>query len=201
MDEASTALMVERVRGGDEQAFAELVRRHETTLLRYARGLLGRGGAFEDAVQDAFLKLARNPPRLAVEEPANEHKLLGRWLLQVTRNHCMDWMRAERRRRRREGERALPDAAATASSGLDTLEAKDARAAVESHLAALPETQREVLVLRLLGDKSYREIAAVTGKSIGTVGWLISRGLQRLASELDPALDPQSSPALARRTS
>ncbi len=198
MDEPSTTLLVERVRGGDEQAFAELVRRHETALLRYARGLLGPGGAHEDVVQDAFLKLARTPPRLAVEGPKAEHARLGRWLLQVTRNHCMDWMRAERRRKRREVERAVPEATA---GGLDTLEAKDSRQVVESYLFALPDTWREVLVLRLLGDKSYQEIAELTGKSVGTVGWLISRGLQRLSAELGPVLEPEGRGALARRGS
>ena len=199
MDQPSTATLVEQVRDGGEQAFAELVRRHESALLRYARGLIGpMGGAHEDVVQDAFLKLARNPPRLAVEGPEIEHARLGRWLLQVTRNHCMDWMRAERRRKRREVERAVPEATA---GGIDTLESKDSREVVEGYLLALPDTQREVLVLRLLGEKSYREIAEVTGKSVGTVGWLISRGLQRLASELGPALAPEMDGELARRSS
>ena len=110
----------------------------------------------------------------------------------------MDQMRAERRRRRREAERAVPEATA---GGLDTLEAKDSRQVVESYLFALPDTQREVLVLRLLGDRSYREIAELTGKSVGTVGWLISQGLQRLAAELGPVLDAEAAPQLARRPS
>ena len=39
-------------------------------------------------------------------------------------------------------------------------------------LAPLAPEQREVLVLRLLGERCYKEIAEITGKKIGTVGWL-----------------------------
>ncbi len=45
-----------------------------------------------------------------------------------------------------------------------------------------------MLVLRLLGEKSYREIADITGKKVGTVGWLISVGLKALSQELEPLL-------------
>jgi DNA-directed RNA polymerase specialized sigma24 family protein len=43
-----------------------------------------------------------------------------------------------------------------------------------------------VLVLRLFDDKSYAEIAAITGRKVGTVGWLISVGMKALAEELSP---------------
>ncbi len=99
----------------------------------------------------------------------------------------MDLMRSETRRKRREEDVAAHESAVRpADGGLSALEAKDTRAAVESSLGALPQDQREVLVLRLLGEKSYREIAEITGKKIGTVGWLISVGLKGLASELAP---------------
>lgn len=196
MDVPSTASLLEQVRDGSERAFDALVRRHEATLLCYARGLLGAGGAYEDAVQDAFWKLARNPPRLAREHPELEHQRLGRWLLQVTRNHCMDWMRAEKRRRRREADCAVPEATL---GGIDALEVLDSSRVVEAHLEALPEAEREVLVLRLLAEKSYREIAEVTGRPVGTVGWLISQGLQRLATQLAPVLGHEPGQTVIRR--
>ena len=55
-------------------------------------------------------------------------------------------------------------------------------------IAALPTDQREVLAVRLFEEKSYREIADVTGKKVGTIGWLISEGLQALAGRLGPVL-------------
>ena len=70
------------------------------------------------------------------------------------------------------------------------------REAVETSLGKLPADQREVLVLRLLGERSYREIAQITGRKIGTVGWLVSVGLKALGRDLAPILDtfsPESS--------
>ena len=45
-------------------------------------------------------------------------------------------------------------------------------------------------MLRLLGDKSYREIADVTGRKVGTVGWLVSEGLKRLSAQLSDLATP-----------
>ncbi|MBK8978472.1 MAG: sigma-70 family RNA polymerase sigma factor [Planctomycetes bacterium] len=187
MEALSTTALLQRVRTRDDAAFAELVRRHQGVLVRTARGLLGPGGPFEDVVQDAFLTLARKPPDLPTEAAEAQHLRLGGWLLQVTRNRCVDWLRKERRRLQRERELASPEAT---SGGIDAIDARDTRAFVERSLWALPEDQREVLVLRLVAEKSYREIAALTGRKVGTVGWLISRGLRQLADRLAPALGP-----------
>ena len=109
----------------------------------------------------------------------------------------MDAMRAETRRRRREESAAAPEAT---GGGLASVEAEDTRAAVERELMQLPVDQRDVLVLRLLAERSYREIAEITGKKVGTVGWLISEGLstlsRRLAHLVDPNTGPESGSAL-----
>jgi len=52
-----------------------------------------------------------------------------------------------------------------------------------------------VIALRLFGEKSYSEIAAITGKKKGTVGWLISAGLTRLADELNHLMPGQEAGA------
>lgn len=101
----------------------------------------------------------------------------------------MDVMRSETRRRSREHEVAAQEAH---DGGTSAIEAKDTRAVVEQKLGTLPQDQREVLVLRLLGEKSYREIADITGKKVGTIGWLVSVGLKSLSKELAPLLSGAS---------
>ena len=186
--DASDAALLERYRLGDAGAFAALVRTHERALLRHAAGLLGPGSGHEDVVQEAFLRLAQSPPELdpgAVGDPAAQRAQLASWLHRVTRNLCMDLLRSETRRKRRERDVAAPE---RGDGGLAAVDARDTRSAVEQGLHRLPRDQREVLVLRLLGEKSYREIADITGKKIGTVGWLVSVGLKALAAELAPLL-------------
>ena len=104
----------------------------------------------------------------------------------------MDALRSESRRKQREQAAASQEATA---GGMDAVEAEDTRARVERSLERLPDDQREVLVLRLLGERSYKEIAVITGKKIGTIGWLISVGLKALSQELAPLLSMQPIPA------
>ena len=97
----------------------------------------------------------------------------------------MDTIRADKRRRRREQFVATGEAH---EGGIGSIEERDTRQAVEREIEKLPVDQREVLVLRLLGDRSYKEIAEITGKPIGTVGWLVSIGLKALSEALAPVL-------------
>ncbi|MBL8862147.1 MAG: sigma-70 family RNA polymerase sigma factor [Planctomycetes bacterium] len=189
MLEPSDGSLLEAHRRGDPRAFSELVRRHEHALLSHARALLGRGAGHEDAVQEAFLRLAQTPPALPAGvrgDPGAERAHLGAWLSTVTRNLCMDTLRSETRRRRREA--AAAETEGGGDAGLARVEEQDTRDAVRRELEQLPADQREVLVLRLVGDRSYKEIAAITGRKIGTVGWLISVGLQQLAERLGPVV-------------
>lgn len=175
-------------RRGDTSGFELLVVRHQTALLRHARSLLGDGRAGEDAVQEAFLRLVQTPPILPREclgQPELESAHLSSWLHRVTRNCCLDLLRSESRRKRREEAVAPQD---QADGGIPEVEAGDTREAVERGLARLPRDQREVLALRLLGERSYKEISAITGKKVGTVGWLVSTGMKALAAELAPLL-------------
>jgi RNA polymerase sigma-70 factor (ECF subfamily) len=173
---------------------------HQGALLRHARALLGPGSLYEDAVQEVFLKLAQSPPEIPEEaagDPRLERLHFLSWLHRVTRNCCMDTMRSEKRRKRREGDVAAPEAE---EGGLSTVDARDTRAAVEREIGRLPVEQREVLVLRLLSERSYKEIAEITGKPIGTVGWLVSVGLKALAQALSPVLEGGLALQTARAT-
>ena len=72
--------------------------------------------------------------------------------------------------------------------GIERVEAEDTRAAVERSLHRLSDDQREVLVLRLFGDKSYREIAEAMGlASENTANSLFLRARDRLAAHLEGA--------------
>jgi RNA polymerase sigma-70 factor (ECF subfamily) len=186
MEELSDHQLLVAFQGGTARAFEVLVDRHQASCLRHAAFLLGGRAEVEDVVQEVFMKLVQRPPELpAGEDPEVQHAALGAWLHRVTRNACMDALRSETRRSRREKEVAHPE---RTGGGQSVVEADDTRAAVERSLAKLPEDQREVLYLRLLADRSYREISEATGKKTGTVGWLISTGLKALAAELEPLL-------------
>ncbi|HUG36370.1 MAG TPA: RNA polymerase sigma factor [Candidatus Limnocylindrales bacterium] len=203
MDQPSDGALLAALERGDPSALAGLVERHQGVLLRHARALLGGGGPYEDAVQETFLRLLQRPPKVPPEASGDferERSHLRSWLHKVTRNCCMDTLRSETRRKGREEAAAAPERASDAcTDGALLAEQRDTREAVERGLARLPAEQREVLVLRLLGERSYKEIAEITGKKIGTVGWLVSEGLRALGEHLSPLFD-MPHPALARES-
>ncbi|HUR28903.1 MAG TPA: RNA polymerase sigma factor [Planctomycetota bacterium] len=186
MDEPSDGQLLDAFQRGDSHALSTLIARHQSALLRHARSIVGSDGSHEDVVQEAFMKLVQRPLELPAEvrgDAEAERALMSSWLHKVVRNQAMDSLRAEKRRRHREEAAAERDGAREHGHAV---EENDTRAAVERGLSRLPADQREVLVLRLLSDKSYREIAEITGKKVGTVGWLVSVGLRALSQELAP---------------
>ena len=192
--EPSDSALLDAWRAGDTGAFTALVRRYEAALLRHAKALLGESGAHEDVVQESFMKLASRGvevPAAVAGDPEAGQRVIGAWLHKVVRNGCMDVLKAESRRKTRERAAAAPEAA---PSTTPEVEVEDTRGFVRAAIAALPSDQREVLALRLFEEKSYREIAEVTGKKVGTIGWLISEGLQALSGRLAPVLS-EASPA------
>jgi len=159
----------------DRRWIRDALERFEGPLLLYARRLLGDDDRARDLVQDTFLKLCRQPS-------AEVGSHLREWLYTVCRNAAIDQRRKDRVMNvsetvridgdvERPGGEPAPDAALLQSEeGNEVL----------AQLASLPEKQREVLRLKFQGELSYREIAAVTGETIGNVGWLIHQGLKTL---------------------
>jgi RNA polymerase sigma-70 factor (ECF subfamily) len=122
-------------------------------MLTVAVGLLGDVNAAQDAVQDVFVGLARSPKRLRLGGS------LKSYLTTCVANRARDGLRAGRHRAMlpqdaepQADERTLPLNQAIHDEELRQL--ADA-------LATLPYEQREVLVLHLKGDLTFREIAAL----------------------------------------
>jgi RNA polymerase sigma-70 factor (ECF subfamily) len=152
---------------------------HAAALTLYARQWCASA---EDAVQEAFLKLAgrRQPPPDAVP-----------WLYAVTRNLARTAGRSERRRRRHESAAAASTPtwfAPTEGAGLDADAATDA-------LAGLPDDEREVVVARVWGGLSFEQIGRLTGTSAATAYRRFGAGLVRLRERLQlPCPNSRSTP-------
>jgi RNA polymerase sigma-70 factor (ECF subfamily) len=123
-----------------------------------------------DVAQEAFLKAYH---RLrALRRPA----AFGGWLMQITRRCALDAAR------RRANQAALGySAAATASNnGRLATEKQELLTAVMQ----LPIGERQVVVLRYFGGHTVREVADISGRSVGTVTKQLSRAHRRLRSIL-----------------
>ncbi len=145
-------------------------------LFRYAMRMTGDEEVAKDTVQHAFLRLIERRP-----EEAN----LRAWLYTVVTNAVRDWAREERRRRALLEQRPDQVPGPTPAPPPDhQLKVSAAETRVRRGLAALPERDRAILLLRAEGFK-HREIADAIGTTTGSVGTMIARAVERLTPLLD----------------
>jgi RNA polymerase sigma-70 factor (ECF subfamily) len=156
--EADDRALMLRTCGGDREAFTEIVRRHQRSLLNFFR----RSGVYtdaEDLVQQTFVRLYRYRDRYRPSAKLTTFLfLLARqvWIDEIRRRQ-----RAERLRQGLEAE-PLPEPA-------DARPPEHGRIDVERALAALPEGLRVVVVMAVYERLPYAEIAAALQIPVGTV--------------------------------
>jgi RNA polymerase sigma-70 factor (ECF subfamily) len=166
--------VMERVKSGDVDPFATIVRRYEERAWRTARRYLGSDDAAADAVQDTFLRLLDCAPRYA---PCGRFAHLF-WRVLV--NVCLS-----RKARAQAGKaEALPDTAAELPATEEVLVQAQRNAAVQAALRELPDTQRMAVTLRHFDGLSYAEIADCMGASEKAVERLLARAREKLAERL-----------------
>jgi RNA polymerase sigma-70 factor (ECF subfamily) len=102
----------------------------------------------------------------------------------VARNPAIDEARKEARMERRHRIAAVSEVQPPAAEATETQETAEL---VAAKLLDLPSRERDVLILKIQEQKSYREISEITGLSTSNVGYLIHHGLKQLASELRSA--------------
>jgi len=147
----------------DAQSLVELIPR----LRRYARALVGERAAADDLVQDT---LERAWSKLHLYRRGSD---LRAWLFTVMHNVHVNRLRATRPADPLEDD--MPELAQRATQG-DALLVRDLDRAV----AALPEGQRQVLLLVALEDLSYEETARVLQIPIGTVMSRLARAREKV---------------------
>jgi RNA polymerase sigma-70 factor (ECF subfamily) len=180
----SDAVLLVAVGRHDQQALAELYRRHSGSLLLVALRVLSVQGQAEEVVQDVFTRLWQAPERF---DPARGSP--RSFLLAQGHSRAVDIARSETARRRREDRDShtvtaayvLEDEAVASTVG------HEIRAAVE----ALSGAERDAISLAYFGGHSYNEVASLMGVPAGTIKSRIRSGLARLRTALVAAgIDP-----------
>ena len=167
-------------RAGAAWAFEVLYR----DLAPAVTGYLRMHGAADpdDLASETFLAVFRGLGGFEGDEPG-----LRSWVFTIAHRRLVDdWRRRGRRPQLADGgDEMLPDAVGgdVEDDVLDRLGTE----AVHRLCAGLPADQRSVLLLRVLADLTVEQVAAVMGRSVGSVKALQRRGLRRLREELAPA--------------
>jgi RNA polymerase sigma-70 factor (ECF subfamily) len=173
--------LVERFQSGDPSAFDTLVRRWERKVQGAIYRLVGPGEDVRDLSQETFFKAYRGLGTFKKEARFSS------WLYQIALNVCRDRMRRGRGKsyvsfdELSEGGEAGTE---SAPSALDLIEARDLSRQVAAAVAALPEEQREVVVLKEYQGLTFIEIAAALDVPLSTVKTRLYRGLGQLRQQL-----------------
>jgi RNA polymerase sigma-70 factor (ECF subfamily) len=173
--------LLRRVARGEEAALAELIRRHQPRVYQIAYRLLKDPLEAEDAVQEVFIKVYEKAHRF---EPRGA---VAAWLHRITANHCLNLLRQRRPQESLDREDALP-VTDPGGTPLQALEKLDLSQRLEALLEALPEKQRQALMLKQYAGLSYQEIAAEMGLSPQAVDGLLKRARQFLKKALQDYL-------------
>ncbi|WP_296600104.1 RNA polymerase sigma factor [Phenylobacterium sp.] len=167
--------LLSRVASGDPAAARAVVGRKLPRLLSLAGRMLGDAQEAEDVAQEAFLRVWKQAPKWRPGEAR-----FDTWLHRVALNLCYD-----RLRRRRELAYAEPPEQADEGPGPDRgLQALDAARRVNAALQALPDRQREAIVLCHYQELGNIEAAAVMGVSVEALESLLGRGRRALRAAL-----------------
>lgn len=175
LTEAPEEALLRLYANGDPDAARELSRRFLPRMLAYGRRMLGDGTEAEDVAQEAMLRLWRIAPDWRAGEAQ-----VSTWLWRVVANLCTDRLR----KRRGMALDQIAEPEDDAPSALQVMVAADRAAALEMALAALPERQRQAVVLRHLEGLGNPEIAQVMGIGVEAVESLTARGKRALAARL-----------------
>ncbi|MCD0486157.1 RNA polymerase sigma factor [Streptacidiphilus sp. ASG 303] len=172
-------LLAVRAAEGDDDAFAELVRRHSGTMLALAHRMLGSRPDAEDAVQDAFVSAWRRLPEF------RHDSAFGTWMYRIVTNRCLNALRSRPPAVRLED---VPEPPASGGLGAParTAEADAAMAALAEALQRLSPEQRACWVLRELHGLPYEEIAHVTDTSEQAVRGRLFRARRALTEVMSP---------------
>lgn len=176
MDGVPDEALVVAYANGDAAAARALTTRLTPRAFAHAARLLGDRAEAEDVAQEAMLRLWR----IAPDWRQGEAKVTT-WLYRVVANLCTDRLRRGGRSMPMEAAADPPDPAAQAA---DRLIDRDRAQALETALMALPERQRQAVVLRHLDGLANPDIAAVMDISVEAVESLTARGKRALAAIL-----------------
>lgn len=185
------AELVERLRAGDEAAFAEVVRAHHAALCRLARTFVGSGAVAEEVVQDTWLAVVKGVDRF------EGRSSLRTWLFHILVNRA----KTTATRERRTDSGIDPDADRFDGNGVwsappvpwseqveDRLVAEQVAVTARALLEDLPDTQRQVVVLRDVEGLSAADVSSLLGVSDGNQRVLLHRGRARLRAGLEAKL-------------
>lgn len=156
-DPTTDEALIAATRSGDMDAFDQLYARYERRLYGYIVRLTGNRELAEDLFQEVFMGVLKDRSF----DP--DKGRFAAWLFTVARNRCLMERRKQKRRRALRPRLAVPEVEQ------DLEQAVDRNNRVWAAMEQLTEPQRQLLLLKQVGELTYKEIASMLDVAEGTV--------------------------------
>ncbi|MBI2424220.1 MAG: RNA polymerase sigma factor [Candidatus Hydrogenedentes bacterium] len=181
----SDEVLMARVKAGDDDALAALLRRYEQALFHYARQMLGNAADAEDIFQETFLRVHLHRRRFW------GNALFKPWVYRIATNLCKDRLRYRQRRPEVQpgNDEDRPDVLDNLPSAIsapdDVASAKELAARMSQALASLNVKHRAVFLMAHQEGMSYAEIARALRIPAGTVKSRMNKAVSQLMAVLE----------------
>lgn len=153
--------LVQEVRNGRRQAFTELMRRYQERVYWVARRIVGSHDDADDIVQETFVKAY-----LALGEFRGDSSFFT-WLYRIAVNLSLNALRKRQVLNYLHDSELLSRLLPSSDDPGKDLENSETESALQRAVAALPEKQKAVFVLRYFDEMTYEEIGRVLKTSVG----------------------------------
>lgn len=180
----STDDVVALARSGDHEAFRLLFDRYARPVTSFIFDMVGQREIAEELAQETFVRAYRGLPTM------REETKLSTWLFGIAKNVAYESLRA-RRRRTMVGIEEIADVPDSGSRQRpqDELLNKELGGVIQRALAALDEDKRTVFTLKIFQQKSYEEIAEITGFSVPKLKTDLHRARAEMRRRIGPYLE------------
>lgn len=175
--------LVNNYLNGDESAFKTLLDRYKSKVFSTILVIVGDRYVAEDLTQETFIKVIKT----IKSDKYNEQGKFAPWICRIAHNKAIDHVRRAKKLPTitMENGKSVFDFFAFDETNYETKQIeKETTTFLKELIKRLPETQREVLVLRHYADMSFKEIAEVTGVSINTALGRMRYAIMNLKKEL-----------------
>ncbi len=145
-------------------------------LFSYSLRLLGNSEDAKDAVQEVFIKLWKR------RETLEEYRSLEAFSMRVTRNLCLDKLKAKKPEYVEE--KTLQMVRTSGSTPAELLERKETYGQIKEIISGLPENQRSVIHLRDIEGYEYKEMGEILNMDLNNIRVLLSRARKAVRKDL-----------------
>ncbi len=169
--------LVVRAQAGDREAFAAIYSRYQGPIARLAANITRRPNEAPDLVQEIFTKIYFSLDRVRSDVPFRP------WLYRVAGNHCLDYLRKQKRQPRTDSLIPEYDDGWLASTGPDPARKSEARDLVDKLFHGLRPRDRWLLVMKEIEGLSLDEMAAITGMAHSALKVALFRARKRMQKQ------------------